>query len=869
MNEARLSAVLAALDAAGRPPLVVVVGAAGAGHTTLLERLGAALLALGGEVVPLCLTSGPMTTSLHLGLGVQVDALATPRQAATAIRQSLVDRGNVTILIDDAQWLDPFSLAVLEQLARLAAGTGVRCVCVVHLPVPRAVRAVGQAALDRLGQDGLVRQLTLRPLNSAEITEITAATFEARPDPLLVAQLRRLSAGLPAALVPLLERYRDTETVRVVDDCALLAQPRPRPSLPEDHPLLLHVRRAGPLAWSAAKALAVLCPLGAAAPELLGQALDCDEPTARRLVADLVDVGVLRRAGTGWRFPVPLLATALAGCLGPYERRSLARRAITALWQRQASCADPGYLADQLAIAGSFVDRERARTELLASAAGSDGADERWLRAAAELSGSPADRARTLLRHVTVSLRQGGYRQALASVATIDGELADTLTISELQELDRMRVLAGHANGDTDALAAAAADPHPARVTGRATALLLTGRWHECDQLLAKHRTSQPDAASWLPRFIEAQAHLFSGRPAAARDCLRESARTLPANAEAHRGDLAAFDVLATVLTRGAAAVPTPAASAPILPTPALAVLAAGQGRFDLAMDLARRAVATRVAAGHDATHTVLYHAAATIQLSRGRLSQGLELLSTARAFAPPLPYLLDGAEAMIEVALGRSDQARDRLRAALSAAARAGLVIETDRLWAQLAQLELARGEPTAARRCVTELDRVAEQLASPWAALRLALTGALVERDEVAAKQAVQLAGEVGQPFDTAEVTTTLVAHDLADPGLLTAAYRTLGELDALLHRAWLRKLMQERGVPIPGRRQTVEENERLLSVTVADGLGNKEIAAVLRTSEKSVEGRLGRLFARTGYRSRVELAMAVATGAYAGRD
>jgi DNA-binding NarL/FixJ family response regulator len=60
-------------------------------------------------------------------------------------------------------------------------------------------------------------------------------------------------------------------------------------------------------------------------------------------------------------------------------------------------------------------------------------------------------------------------------------------------------------------------------------------------------------------------------------------------------------------------------------------------------------------------------------------------------------------------------------------------------------------------------------------------------------------------------------------------------------------------------------VAENERLLATLVTDGLTNRELATVLGASEKSVEGRLSRLFQRTGYRSRVELASAVLTGEY----
>jgi DNA-binding NarL/FixJ family response regulator len=74
-----------------------------------------------------------------------------------------------------------------------------------------------------------------------------------------------------------------------------------------------------------------------------------------------------------------------------------------------------------------------------------------------------------------------------------------------------------------------------------------------------------------------------------------------------------------------------------------------------------------------------------------------------------------------------------------------------------------------------------------------------------------------------------------------------------------------MREYDIAVPDRQATAAENERVIATLVADGLSNREIAAGLRTSEKSVEGRLTRMFTRTGYRSRVELATAVLTGEY----
>ena len=73
-------------------------------------------------------------------------------------------------------------------------------------------------------------------------------------------------------------------------------------------------------------------------------------------------------------------------------------------------------------------------------------------------------------------------------------------------------------------------------------------------------------------------------------------------------------------------------------------------------------------------------------------------------------------------------------------------------------------------------------------------------------------------------------------------------------------MRTLMRDRDVAVPDRQAVVEENENLLAVLVAQGFGNQQIAALLGASRRSIESRLTRLFSRSGYRSRLELAMAM---------
>ncbi|MZE79854.1 hypothetical protein GTY57_23605 [Streptomyces sp. SID5475] len=80
------------------------------------------------------------------------------------------------------------------------------------------------------------------------------------------------------------------------------------------------------------------------------------------------------------------------------------------------------------------------------------------------------------------------------------------------------------------------------------------------------------------------------------------------------------------------------------------------------------------------------------------------------------------------------------------------------------------------------------------------------------------------------------------------------------SLLER--VRAVTRERGVPAPrarGRREALAATERRIIELIGEGLTNRQIALRLQVSEKTVENHLTRLFARTGCRSRVELAAA----------
>ena len=85
-----------------------------------------------------------------------------------------------------------------------------------------------------------------------------------------------------------------------------------------------------------------------------------------------------------------------------------------------------------------------------------------------------------------------------------------------------------------------------------------------------------------------------------------------------------------------------------------------------------------------------------------------------------------------------------------------------------------------------------------------------------------------------------------------------RALEVFDQLGAPLWAEKTAQELA-RIPGRTPTsgeLSETERRIAELVASGLANKEIAAQLFITVRTVEGNLTRIYAKLGVRSRTEL-------------
>ena len=190
------------------------------------------------------------------------------------------------------------------------------------------------------------------------------------------------------------------------------------------------------------------------------------------------------------------------------------------------------------------------------------------------------------------------------------------------------------------------------------------------------------------------------------------------------------------------------------------------------------------------------------------------------------------------------------------------------DRLLIRLAEIAVAGDQPEQARRALAALDRVADRLP----AADLERTGAylhgLVSGDREAALTAVKLARAQHHQPDL--LNCLLAAAPLADhpADLLTEAHALAERLGAVHARTRTRDLMRANGCSLPRQRPSrdaLSGTERRIIALIRAGCTNRQIALDVRISEKTVENQLTRLFAKTGCRSRLELAAASLEGRF----
>lgn len=243
------------------------------------------------------------------------------------------------------------------------------------------------------------------------------------------------------------------------------------------------------------------------------------------------------------------------------------------------------------------------------------------------------------------------------------------------------------------------------------------------------------------------------------------------------------------------------------------------------------------------------------ILLDQGRLDEAARVL----AEPPPGCALQLGMRCTFRarLALGRGDHAAARRE--LDHALEYDVPEVVHRALAVQVLVTQSAGDVAGCRAAASRLDERSEN-GTPRARLAADLAVGWAFRDRSRAGAALEQARADGLPFE--EGRARLVLGALGDTAQLPRAHAIFTRLGATPWTGLAERRLREAGlVPEPTGRLT--PGERRVIELVADGLSNPQIAEELHYSRKTVEVYLTRVYAKTGLRSRVELALAVERG------
>ena len=303
--------------------------------------------------------------------------------------------------------------------------------------------------------------------------------------------------------------------------------------------------------------------------------------------------------------------------------------------------------------------------------------------------------------------------------------------------------------------------------------------------------------------------------------------------------------------------------------------LALWLGRWDEATRLADAAVEEARSFGQGGRIDLACYFRSLVSAHRGDLDRaradGQASLAAARASADRWNlYLAQSALAFADLCAGAAEQAVERLAEADAIAS--AEILAVPRQWRHLGDYveALVRcGRLSRARDRLARYEQWATLMGTPSARAGFLRAAALVREAEGDPSSAVPLLEDAAQRYDALPLPFEQGRTRLA-LGALQRRRREHRSARAELARAsetferlgaagWAELTRQELA-RIGGRRsggQTLTATETRVAELVARGLSNKEIAAALVVTPRTVEAHLTRIYAKLGIRSRVELA------------
>jgi DNA-binding CsgD family transcriptional regulator len=798
---------------------------------------------------------------------IGVAALGTLRLLARHVR--------VVVAVDDAQFLDAASAAALRYALRRAAGENVLAI------IARRSDELDPLELDRLpaGHTTHVRVGGLSVGALGRVLHERLGRAFARP---LLVRLHDVSAGNPFYALEIARAIPSTTAV---------------PTLPMPRSLRQLVdERLDALPNDTVEALALVAACGRATTQLLREALGVD---AAGLLEPALAAAVLELHGAEIRFAHPLFGAAV------YDRSALRRGALHA---RLAEVVDdPEQRARHLALAGEDPSEEIAALVAhgaeLAFSRGSPAAAAELAAAAVRLTPREAEGAATRR-----SLAEADFHFAAGNTARAS-ELLDELLEHAAPGPERARLLSRqgrlrHFQRDIGAsvsllyaaLAEAGDDDRGEIEEGLAWGLLLSRRDLSAAAEHARSAVQHADARgdpSALAEALAAQAvtDFVLGRPWGGTMSRALKLEHATANLRVLRqpsfaygyvlscaDDLdAAREVFEQLRARTEQA--GDESSVPSLLNH-LALVECLAGRWAIAEQLFEDCRDRALESGQEPTHTSIQGKGALLAARRGdvELARARALGALGSDFDPASPAELmeRGGETAtwalgsLELHLGRPDEAH-RLLGPMTAALVAAGVRDPGELRCLPDEIEalVLLGRLDEAAALVEHLRAWSERLDRSSVAATLGRCTGLLDAargDNPAALEQLErasvLAAAAPLPFEQARTLLALGAQHrrvrqrrAARATLLEALAIFEGLGAALMIAATRTELSRIGGRVAAGDDLTARE--RHIAELVADGKKNKEVAAELVVTERTVESALTQIYRKLEVRSRTELA------------
>jgi DNA-binding NarL/FixJ family response regulator len=799
--------------------------------------------------------------------------LAVSRAMLSLLRE-WVPGSRLLIAIDDVQWLDAPTRAALEFALRRLAGAPIR-VLISHRSGAGPDPAVMLGAMP-------CERVSLGPLSIEELGRLIAGRWPQALSRRRLAELHRTTNGNPYFAVEIVRGLR----ARGVP----LAPDAPFP-IPDDIAAVLRER---------------IAQLSSMAVEVLVLAAACPQPTATLLaavtgstagVSEAVAAGILEHDGERLRFAHPLLASVLYGDVDAASRREVHGRLAAAVRHpedralhlaRATEEPDPTVAAELDAAAGRASRRGAPATasELEQHACRltpTDQEEQRLRRLARgaeyDLAAGDTERGRALLEHLLEMRRAGPERARVALRLGNVRYLTDDVTgahalfgeaLAHAGSDDRLRVEAqqalaftamlggeipsalGHAHAAL-ALARRLADPRMLALAECRVGLneFLSG--YGFDRGRFERAAEAPDQLDEMP-FEWLPAYTHAGVATMADDL--DTARSL-------------YERLAHV-----AAVHGDERATPTLLF-ATSELECRAGNWARATQLAIEAVERSRQVGLGTLRAWALYAQALVQAhigmvdaARAAATEGLSVAQAAGAIAQVTRII--STLGFLELSLGNPAAANSHLGPLSALIATVGLAEPgVVRFMPNQIEALIALGDLDDATRLLTvfqqrarELDRISARAAAARCQAMLHAARSDFEAARASAAEALAQHARLHEPF---ELGRTLLAQGIIErrakrrAAAREALTKALELFDSLGAALWAEKAAAELA-RIPGRTppsSELSESERRVAYLAAEGLSNKEIAARLFVTVRTVEAHLSKTYAKLGVRSRTGLA------------